>query len=192
MRLFVGVELDESLRSACAAVSEDLRSQLLKAGATIKVRWIGGENLHITLWFIGHVSEPRAAEIADALRQPWTVAEFPITIEGAGAFPPSGPARIVWLGVTQGAADLTTVFHELTVRLDETGGEALRPYHPHVTIGRVKEIRGGASRTARSVLQASRARAGSGQVRFITLFQSRLSPGGARYEPLLRVPLKEC
>jgi 2'-5' RNA ligase len=126
----------------------------------------------------------------ETLRAPWRVTGFTLAISGAGAFPRSGPPRIVWLGVSRGANQLAAIYDELTVRLPPLGFEAeQRPYHPHVTIGRV---RAPSRRTApaRGVLEAAAARAGEQGVTAVTLFRSRLSPAGAKYEPLVRVPLQ--
>lgn len=193
MRLFVGVELDDPVRAACAAAARDLEERLRRARANIAVRWIPEQNLHITLWFLGNVGDEKAAAISDHLRAAWDIGAFSVTVAGAGAFPPSGPARIFWLRVTDGADPLTHLYRELASRLGPLGFEPeRRPYHPHITIGRVKDANSVASRKARAALAAADVRPGSSRVRSLTVFQSRLSPGGARYEPLLRVPLKGC
>jgi 2'-5' RNA ligase len=193
LRLFAGIELDDPVRAACGTAARDLEERLHRARAKMNVRWIPDQNLHITLWFLGHVADEKAEKIAGQLSAAWDVAPFTITVEGAGAFPPSGPARIVWIGVTEGADRLTDLWRELSGRLGPLGFEPeRRPYHPHVTIGRVKDADSGMSRKARQLLGSATVHAGSSHVRSMTLFESRLSPGGARYEPRLRVPLTGC
>jgi 2'-5' RNA ligase len=64
MRLFVGVELDEHVKDAAAAIGESLRREL---GHRIEARWIAAANLHITLWFLGEVNESRAKSTLEAL-----------------------------------------------------------------------------------------------------------------------------
>ena len=192
MRLFVGVELDDAQRAACARAASDLQRHL--AGLRrFSARWIPEENLHITLWFLGETKEEPAVRLTDALGSAWHVEPFNLTIAGAGAFPTSGPPRILWFGVSEGADALASTYRELAARFAPLGYEAeRRPYHPHVTIGRVKEADRLGSRKARNVLRQFVVRAGSRRVTAVTLFQSRTSPHGARYEPLLRVPLKGC
>jgi 2'-5' RNA ligase len=191
VRLFVGVELEDPLRAACAAAARDLEQRLRRARASLVVRWIPEQNLHITLWFIGHVDDAKAAAIRDSLCAAWEVTAFAIAIDGAGAFPPKGPPSTLWLGVTTGADRLTDLYRELEVRFAALGYEPeRRPYHPHITIGRVKHAARAVSRQARAVLQSAGVKTGSGHVRSLTLFESRLGSGGARYDPLLRVPLK--
>jgi RNA 2',3'-cyclic 3'-phosphodiesterase len=190
LRLFVGVELDDPLRAASAAAAHDLERRLRSARSRLVVRWTPAQNLHITLWFVGHVQDDRAAVIASSLQAPWSVPAFPFTISGAGIFPASGPPRILWLGVASGADRFADLYEDLARRFAPLGYDReSRPYHPHITVGRVREADGAASRTARAAFRCGDV--GSGLVRAITIFASRLGPGGARYEPLLRVPLKE-
>ena len=192
MRLFVGVELDDAQRAACAAAAGELQRQL-SGLRRFNLRCIAAENLHITLWFLGELKEDSADRVMEALKAPWNVEPFTMTIAGAGAFPPAGPPRIVWLGVAEGAAPLEQAYRDLAVRFGAIGFEPeRRAYHPHVTIGRVKEADRAASIKARDVLRQFDVSAGSRRVTNITLFRSRLSPHGSRYEPLLRVPLKGC
>ena len=63
-----------------------------------------------------------------------------------------------------------------------------RAYSPHVTLARVKEP-GRAARAVRQALADDPADCGRTIAGALTLFRSRLSPHGAVYEPLLRVPL---
>lgn len=193
MRLFLGIELEDPVRALCAGVVRDLSASLRRVRANVSVRWIPEENLHITLWFFGSMSEAQSNAIGEQLRLPWTINAFAVSFAGLGAFPPSGPARILWLGLEDGAEPLTEIYAELARRLGPLGFEPeRRPYHPHITIGRVRDASSFDSRKAREVLAASGARPGTSQVRFLTLFQSHVSSAGARYEPLLRVPLKGC
>jgi RNA 2',3'-cyclic 3'-phosphodiesterase len=193
LRLFIGVELDEPLRAACAAAARGLQERLRRARVTLAVRWTAEENLHITVWFLGHVPEEQTAIIVDRLQPVWAAPAFPVTVSGAGAFPPSGPPRTLWLGITQGADCMADLYRELAPRLAPLGFEPeRRDYHPHITIGRVTGARGGPSRQARAIIETAGGPVGSCPVRSLTLFRSHLSPSGARYEPLLRVPLKEC
>src|SRR5687767_3131951 len=171
MRLFLGVELDDALRGACAAAAARLGDRL-RAEARLDVRWVPEENLHVTLWFLGHLPDERVPAIVERVREPWDTAPFALTISGAGIFPPSGPPRIVWLGVADGADALSGLYRALVPRLGPLGFEPeRRAYHPHVTIGRAKDGDRAAGRKARAVAAAAGLRPGSQDVRFVTLFE---------------------
>jgi RNA 2',3'-cyclic 3'-phosphodiesterase len=187
VRLFIGVALDETVRRSAAAIAAALGERL---AGQIKARWIPAPNLHITLWFLGHVLEDRAREVLRAIDMPFATPGFELHVAGLGAFPMSGPPRVLWLGIQDGANSLTRLHGELAARLTAIGFEPeRRPYSAHLTIARVTSSERGTSSSLRDSLRAVPATAGTCRVDAVTVFQSHLSPKGATYEPLLRVPL---
>ncbi len=189
MRLFVGVELDERVRAAAADAAEQIRERLKRSRVDLIARWVAPENLHLTLWFIGEAKDERAQEIERVLGPAFGTRSFDLHVRGCGAFPPSGPPRVIWLGISSGADSMVRIFEELKARLAGIGFEPeKRPYSPHLTLARVTETRGPA-RAVRGALAAVPADCGACRVEAVTLFRSHLSPRGSRYEPLLRVPL---
>ena len=189
MRLFVGIELDDRVRSAAAEIAGSLARDLARH---VEARWIASANLHITLWFLGEVEESRVEAVTRALDAPFRERAFDLEISGAGVFPPSGPPRVLWLGVTAGADSLVRLNEQLGTRLPPLGFEPeRRTYSAHLTIARIKDLaRGTSSRDIREAVRKETARAGRCRIGAVTLFRSRLSPKGASYEALLRVPLK--
>jgi 2'-5' RNA ligase len=194
MRLFIGVELDEAVKAAAADAAARLRRRLTRAVPALQARWVPPENLHITLWFIGEVADPQVEELTGALqRAPFDVRPFQLTAEGWGAFPPSGAPRVLWIGVTEGAWQMTAIYSELTARLAPLGYEPeKRRYSAHLTMARVKEPGRGTTAAVRKILSEAAAGCGTCRIAAVTLFQSHLSPKGATYEPRLRVPLDDA
>jgi 2'-5' RNA ligase len=190
MRLFIGVELSDSMREGAMAIASDLREHFARLAPSAVLRWVAGPHLHITLWFLGEVDDARASAIRESLSVPLTTPSFELHATGAGMFPPSGPPRALWVGLTQGASSLVALYTELTPRLVRLGFEPeRRPYSPHLTIARFKDITRTDIAAARRVAAQCTADAGTCRIEAMTLFRSRLSPKGAQYEPLLRVPL---
>jgi RNA 2',3'-cyclic 3'-phosphodiesterase len=189
LRLFIGIELDEAVRDSAAAIANSLRRHL---GRRVDARWVPASNLHITLWFIGNVADDRTDEILRGLDRPFTIPVFDTHIAGLGAFPPSGAPRVFWLGVQSGAEQLAGLHSGLSERLLPLGFEPeRRAYSAHLTIARVKEVRRGKpDADLRASLRAVAADAGTCRIAAVTVFRSHLSPKGATYEALLRVPLQ--
>jgi 2'-5' RNA ligase len=183
------VELDDGVRRRAAALAEAVEPLVSDA---LVVRWIPAENLHITLWFLGEVADGRVPALVAALDRPLALPSFDLRLGGLGAFPPSGVPRVMWVGIRDGAQSLATIHKELAERLHPLGFAAeRRPFSAHLTIGRVKSARAGVRpRDLRRQLSDFPAEAGVCRVQAITLFRSRLSPRGAVYEALLRVPLQ--
>jgi 2'-5' RNA ligase len=188
VRLFVGVEIEERVREAAAIIAGALKDAL---GSGVNATWIPAGNLHITLAFLGEVDEGHAEHVTRALSPRVREAPFDLVIEGLGAFPPSGAPRVLWLAVIGGGDNLARLNDDVNARLSPIGfPPERRPFSAHLTIARVREIARGASfREVRQMLRTMPAHAGTCHVDAVTLFRSRLSPKGATYEALLRVPL---
>jgi 2'-5' RNA ligase len=116
---------------------------------------------------------------------------FELHLAGFGAFPPAGSPRVLWLGVTEGVAELARAHTEVGERLAPWGfAPEGRAYSAHLTIARLKDPPRGATRLAlRHAVAAESCDAGRCRVDALTVFRSRTSPHGASYEALLRVPL---
>ena len=191
MRLFVAAKPSAAVTAAAAECAARLRSRLAAAGAGRGIRWIPPENLHLTVWFLGEVSDARAAAVLDALAPPLITPAFELHLADFGAFPPSGPPRVLWIGVSRGLRELADAHDEVGSRLAPWGfAPEGRAYSAHLTIARLKEPPQGSARAAlRRTLDDEPADAGPCRVDHLTVFSSRTAPSGAVYEPLLRVPL---
>jgi 2'-5' RNA ligase len=191
VRLFVAADPSPDLRRQVAARSGALRAGLGPHAFARRIRWVPDENLHLTVWFLGEVSDERSLAVIEALRTPMRSPSFDLHVSGFGAFPPSGSPRVLWLGVPVGLPRLAIAHDEIGSRLAPLGfkGEA-RPYSAHLTIARIKSPLNGAERAVlRGALDTIPAEAGSCRIETLTLYRSRTSSEGAVYEPLLRVPL---
>ena len=189
MRLFVAAEIGEALAGCAAELIRELQTRTAGAAPRAKVTWIPADRLHLTIRFIGEVDDARAAAIRAALEPPLDVEPFALTRAGTGAFPKSGPPRVLWAGIEAGKADLIEAARDVTSRLATAGiaGDD-RPYNPHLTLARVRDAAGLRSTALFEGLEDRRI--GTTRVDAITLFQSKLSPKGPLYVPLLRTSCK--
>jgi len=190
MRLFIGIELPDVLRNSVAAIASRVREDIAYAAPDAQVRWVPPANLHITVWFLGEVREPRVEPLVASLTPPLDARSFTLRIGGGGAFPQSGPPRAIWLGLASGREGLITVHEQLRGRLMPLGfAPEARPYSPHLTIARVKDVRPRDARTMRGLLGDVAGDVGQCDVQRATLFVSRPTRTGADYEPLCRIHL---
>lgn len=182
MRLFVAVELDADAVQVAAETAAGLRRDI---DAKIRAAWVGPENMHLTVRFIGHVDDTRAASIVDALTPPLDIPRFDVVLGGCGMFPPSGPPRVIWIGLTQGLPSLAAMHGEFDRRLQPFGFEPEnRPFSAHLTIARIKDAPKGARGVLRDALARVDLHSPPSAVTRATIFRSHLSPKGPRYEPL--------
>jgi 2'-5' RNA ligase len=190
MRLFIGVELPDDVKAAAGAATGDTRERLGRVAPRASIRWVDSANLHITLWFLGEIQETRARQLMSVLESPFRTKVFDVRLEGFGAFPERGTPHVFWIGVASGASGLIGLHGEVQERILPLGFQPeRRPYAPHLTVARVKDIRRSAVRRVRKLL-AQAPMSAMFPVKSVTLFQSRLSPSGSRYESLMRIPLQ--
>lgn len=187
MRLFVAVDLDDALRRAAARLSRTIRDRLERAGS-FGVSWIAPDNLHLTLKFLGEIGDAAAGRIQEAMAAPFAEPVFDLELSDVGAFPPAGPARVVWFGVRAGAEALVRLQTEVETRLRGFGlPPEDRPFRAHLTVARFRAPVPGRVRELLAV--EAPVPIGRCSVRHVTLYQSHLSPKGARYVVLARAPL---
>lgn len=152
---------------------EGVRAQLASAwpAATLDGRPVRGDNLHLTLVFLGSVDRDThacAERAADAVR----CASFELVFDATGYFP---RPQVVWIAPTHPPAELDVLVQALRAALAPCGLvlEA-RPYRPHLTLAR--KVR---RRPALPPISPIR-----WPVRGFSLVESRSHPGGVRYVPL--------
>jgi 2'-5' RNA ligase len=163
-------------------VGEDLRA------VANDVAWVGPDNFHVTLKFLGAVDGDRVSAVTEALASAARACpSFRLGIRGLGAFPSPARPRVLWAGIDAGAATAAA----LATRIDEalaTLGfkQDPRALSPHVTLGRVRQPH--AQPRLAEALAVTRD-FGELDVAHVSLMRSDLSPRGARYTELAGAPL---
>ncbi|GBD29021.1 RNA 2',3'-cyclic phosphodiesterase [bacterium HR32] len=175
----MAVNLDPALRAAVEAV----RRRLVEAwphGERL-VKWVEPENLHLTLKFLGEVGEGKAVDVLTALEGLAGRGEFYVRYAGLGAFPRARGARVLWIGVTEGADRLASLAAWVEDRLRPLGfPPEERPFSPHLTIGRLRtpayhpELQ-------RAVEREARVEVGSQRVQSVEVMESVLRRQGPVY-----------
>lgn len=183
MRLFVAAELDDAVRAVAEHAADDLRQRLRRTG--LDARWVAPENMHLTLVFIGNVEDAAAESFVSAIHRPFGVSPFALRLGRCGAFPPSGPPRVIWIGLAEGGDGLREVQSDVVRRLQPLGFEPeRRPFSAHLTLARVKDVPRAAARDVRAIVTAAKVPDASCTITRVALFRSHLSPKGSRYEVL--------
>jgi 2'-5' RNA ligase len=174
-RLFVALELPQPVLEALLAWREPLLREV------DGLRAVPRASLHVTLAFIGWKPEASIAPLAELVEG---------CAAGAGGVAglaldeplwlPRRRPRVLAVALEDRHGRLAALQARLVERLVADGWyePEARPYLPHVTVARVRR---GAAVQAREV-PAPPSLAFDGAA--VVLYRSRLSPGGADYEPL--------
>ncbi|MBN2050124.1 MAG: RNA 2',3'-cyclic phosphodiesterase [Spirochaetales bacterium] len=174
MRLFLALPLEDSAREYLRGILASCR----KAQPSLK--WVGPENLHITLLFFGEVEPQRVPllmQTLETLQRP-LIEPFSLRFQNYGVFPPAGNPRVLYTGITRGMESLQALYGFCASSLrgfyrPENG----RSYTPHLTLARVRfgnEPPRGFLETFPPCTQESR-------VDRLVLYRSVTRPEGAQY-----------
>lgn len=175
MRCFIAIIIDDSLKNE---IDESITG--LKTGAS-DVKWVPSENLHVTLKFLGETPEGQLTQIYEKIERISARHEpFHLHLQGVGLFPDKKRPRVVWIDLKDS---------ERLIKLQEDVEDSLitigfkndnRHFSPHLTIGRVRSLKGRDSLL--SEMEKLRDKDfGNIGVNKISLMKSELRPTGARY-----------
>jgi 2'-5' RNA ligase len=174
-RLFVAIELPESVKASLVRLNPGIDG----------VRWLSAEQMHLTLSFLGLLDasgEERFREKLSAIR--WSA--FFLPIAGLGTFPAKGRPNIIWIGVGTGHPHLFQLHKRVQDAALAAGLEPeLRPWHPHISLARCREV---SAESVRPFLKThADFDAGMIHVESFCLNSSVLTPAGSVYTQELLV-----
>lgn len=180
-RLFLAVQLPATVTAALEACVGPRRD------AEPALRWAQPEHWHVTLAFLGDVPADNEDRLVENLVPVAAgTAGFGLTLGGAGCFPQPGAAKVLWLGVQDGAADLEALARRCRTAaaradLHVEGGR----FQPHLTLARSN--RGIVARRWLALLDTFGPF--SWQVGDFVLVDSELTRGGPRHRVAERFDL---
>ena len=136
MRLFVGLAPPAAVLDDLAAACAQFRL------ARDDLRWTSQELWHVTLAFLGEVSEDRLARLAPQLEQAARRHRaFTLSVAGAGAFSHPARANVLWSGMSgdrHALADLAAAVSTAASTAGATPPAAERGFTPHLTLARCR------------------------------------------------------
>lgn len=128
MRLFIAINFTDEVKDMLYQTILKLRNQSISGNFSRK------ENMHLTLAFLGEVSESHVNDIKTAMDK-IDKNSFNLEISGLGNFRNRGE-KLYWIGVENnpdlsGAHEvLTDVLKKYGIAFDD------KPFKPHITLGR--------------------------------------------------------
>lgn len=153
------------------------------------VKWVDGQSLHLTLFFVGETSINMADEISQKLEiELKDIPSFKIKVQGFGVFGSPKRPGVIWAGVEKSEPlfDLMKVVRSSISRFgfNEPDGN----FSPHFTLGRVRQqispidlnhyININKSKVLQEII-----------VNRVIFYKSILKPTGPIYKPLKEIKL---
>jgi 2'-5' RNA ligase len=178
-RLFVAIDLPDSTRQMLANLDPRIRG----------VRWTESDQVHLTLGFFGDVPkdvEFRLGEKLSAIE----FGTFFLPVNGVGAFSSKGAPKIIRIGVGKAHPHLFQIHKRVQEAALAVGIEPdLRPWHPHITMARCRDV---SAQALRKFLQSNTEfDAGMIRVDAFHLYSSNLTPAGPIHTRELTVRSRE-
>jgi len=182
IRAFVAIELPVELRTKINLLTAQLKTRNMTA-----VRWVTAENIHLTLKFLGNISQMTMDRLIPMLR-PVGAAQTPfeINVAGIGAFPNPRRPRVIWVGL-HAPENLVLLQAAVENAAAEVGvAPEERGFSPHLTIGRVRQEATGVEidSIAEGIRQLKFDPIGTISATEFSLIRSDLRPEGPRYSIL--------
>lgn len=133
MRLFIALELPNTIRNELATVQARMRSDKQP------VRWVDPASMHLSLQFLGEAPVSMLAPLKAGLAR-LSAPELQLQLAGLGAFPHVYHPEVIWVGLggdTAALAALQAAVLGVTAPLGFVSDR--RDFRPHLTLGRVRE-----------------------------------------------------
>ncbi len=147
------------------------------------------ENWHVTLKFLGEVSDERVSGVVEiGSKSVSRTPQLETHLTEIGSFPTRTRTRVLWVGLVDPNHAMSHLAAKLEKKLGKAGfRQESRDLHPHLTLARF--------RVPERIADAIEEHGPYGfdrspfAVEEVVLFRSHIGRGGARYEPLETWPL---
>lgn len=172
VRIFIGIAIPSEIKKHISMLQ----------GGIPGANWVPPENYHISLRFIGEISETSKEDIAEALEN-LAFPVFKISLQGLGLFTQKDVPHHLWLK-PQPEDQLIKLYRKIENLLTkELSLKAeTRKYTPHLTIAKLKEPN--IDKVGQFIQWHNLFKTPEFEVSEYTLFQSHLTNTGPIYTPL--------
>jgi 2'-5' RNA ligase len=132
MRLFIALKADLDNDTIFS-----VEKSLMKKFSGVK--WVEKKNIHLTLKFLGEVTENSIGNIAGILSSiSASYKKFAFLYEGIDGFPEKKNARVIFIPV-KNPEKIVKLMMDIDKHLNDIGFKLEKSYIPHLTLGRAKK-----------------------------------------------------
>ena len=185
VRSFLAIPLEDIFHKELDRILELLR------GEVPGVRWVKPEQVHLTLHFFGSIPTSAIERINLSMQKVASSFDpLELSMDRFGGFPDLKNPNILWLGVHEGTGRLFLLQSAIQEEIRTLGFEIeTRPFHPHVTIGRIKGKVENLGPPCEKILFEFPTVEKTAD--HFVLYQSHCLPEGVRYDVLKTYPLSK-
>ncbi len=179
-RTFIALDLGESVRHELASIIRKMAKELPV------IRWVDPASIHLTLAFLGDLTDERLNEAMQAAETAaHQVAPFACRLSHLGVFNSLLHPRVLWMGIDEPSGNLQQLHRALNQELEQGKFTVeTRPFSPHLTLARIKvSLKPDEQQRLRHLLVETKMTASSPvhRVDQLCVMKSELLRSGARY-----------
>jgi len=183
--LFIAIKINPSLEllNKIDFLENNLKHEL--------INWIKKDHYHLTLRFLGEISERRIPTIIKSLQKVFSQEySFTLGINSLGLFGSTYNPRVLWLGVDE-IVEIKTIHQKVELELKRIGFPSdNQNFIPHISIARIKKLHD--KKFFHSlILKPKFETIQSQEVTEVILYESILSTKGAEYQIVEIFPLAD-
>ncbi|MBS3073707.1 RNA 2',3'-cyclic phosphodiesterase [Candidatus Pacearchaeota archaeon] len=187
MRTFISIDLPYEMNKEIFRLQDKLSSLKEFAGInTVRV-----QNIHVTLKFLGEMSNAQAHIIRDLLKE-IEFEKFQLLLEDLDYFPSKEAPRVIWIGMNT-QFKLEKLRNLIEEKLNKAGivsdkDKEFDTFTPHVTLAKIKFIRN--KEKLKEQLDNIEIKKLKFNVESFQLKKSKITPKGSIYETIEEFELK--
>ena len=133
MRAFIAIDLPENIKEELAKIQRQLPEA--------KMKLVEKQNLHLTLRFLGEISDTQINKIKEKLRE-IKMKKFCSSLTSIGVFPSEKFVRIIWIGLkAEKGEEIFQLREKIEKAVEEAGMKKDERFESHLTLARVKFIK---------------------------------------------------
>ncbi len=182
IRTFIAIDVDDSIRDMLGAIIRRMAQELPS------VRWVDPQGIHLTLAFLGNLTDERLADAMQAAEVTAPrVMPFEIRLSRLGVFDSLLHPRVIWVGIDEPSGVLQQLYSVLNRELENRDfAVEKRPFSPHLTLARIKvPLKSDERQSLQHLLKGTKIASSSPyRVAQLSVMKSELLRSGARYTHL--------
>ena len=104
-RVFFGIPAGGQIKSILPQIKSTVRFK------SLIIKWISLENIHLTLSFLGDISNNDLTSLIQSVENNISFAQFQLSISGTGVFPSEKSPKVLWMSLDEGIDELKILNH---------------------------------------------------------------------------------
>jgi 2'-5' RNA ligase len=184
LRIFIAIFASSLLQEKIAVWIKQFKVD--QPATASLIRWLPGENLHLTLVPPWHAEKEEIKALADRLSKGITARPFPLNFKTISFGPTTRTPRLIW-ATTEESKEFAELQKEVLAIVEEVRTPILKygELQIHLTLGRFRpeDFKSFPLKQLNATINWQET------VREIALVRSETLPTGASYSPLARFPL---